>query len=368
MPDYRQVCCKAKRLNVKFSVIVPICGVEQYLNQCVESVLKQKFHDFELILVDDHSPDRCPEMCDAWAEKDQRIRVIHKEKNEGLGFARNTGMSIARGEYVTFLDSDDYISESHLLTCMQTLKTDTDILVFGIESVYENEHGKIVHRETAVPKESCAQTKEQKGMLFAQLSAARAFPFACNKVYRRQFLMEHRALFEKTRLIEDFLFNIELFEKAEKITAITDVLYYYRRPAHETLANAYDPEFFDLSKRKYALEAVFLEKSNVQTKENIALISQNYLKHIISSVIRNHSAASGLSWKQQIKRIDTMLSDPLTVSVMADYSPENWKYKIIRGMLCAGNSYLVMLCCLVIEFVQKKMLPLYRKLLKNETG
>ena len=350
---------------MKYSVIVPVYGVEQYLDQCVESVLAQSFRDFELILVDDRSPDRCPQMCDTWARKDERIRVIHKPENEGLGFARNTGIDAARGEFVTFLDSDDGIAAAHMNTCEQALEPDTDILVFGITSVYEAADGKTVHTETAAPERFCAQTGEQKGMLFAQLSGARAFPFACNKVYRREFLLEHRARFEKTKLIEDFLFNIMMFEKAEKITAIPDPLYFYRKPAHETLASAYAPDFFELSKRKYLLEAAFLDKCNALTEENVALIRLNYLKHIVSAVIRNHSAASGLSRKQQMEKTEAMLQDPLTVSVMKDYIPDGWKNKLLRHAVCSRNSGLVMLLCLGIAFLQKNMVSVYRRMLNR---
>lgn len=90
------------------SVIVPVYKVEKYLDRCVKSVLDQTFTDFELILVDDGSPDRCPALCDEWAAKDSRIRVIHK-KNGGLSDARNAGIDAARGEYLFFADSDDYL-------------------------------------------------------------------------------------------------------------------------------------------------------------------------------------------------------------------------------------------------------------------
>lgn len=350
---------------MKYSVIVPVYGVERYLNQCVKSVLAQSFRDFELILVDDRSPDRCPQMCDAWAEKDERIRVIHKPENEGLGFARNSGIAAARGEYITFLDSDDYVTADHLHTCDDALEPDTDILVFGIESVFEDNNGNTVHREIAAPAFFCARSGEEKGMLFAQLSRAKAFPFACNKMYRRQFLLDQQARFEKTRLIEDFLFNVMLFEKAEKITAIANVLYNYRKPAHETLASAYAPEFFELSKRKYILEDAFLKKCGAHSEDYTLLICQNYLKHVVSAVIRNHSVASGLSWKQQLEKTDVMLRDQLTLSVMERYTPRKLKYRLMRKVLDSQNSRLVMLLCLGVAFMQKRMLLIYRKLLNR---
>ena len=92
----------------KLSIIVPVYKVEQYINKCIDSILNQTFTDFELILVDDGSPDNCGKICDEYAQKDERVRVIHKE-NGGVSSARNLGIDEAKGEYVSFIDPDDWI-------------------------------------------------------------------------------------------------------------------------------------------------------------------------------------------------------------------------------------------------------------------
>ena len=92
----------------KISIIIPVYNVEKYLDRCIDSIINQSLKDIEIILVDDGSPDNCPQLCDEWAKKDSRIKVIHKE-NAGLGMARNTGMQHATGEYIAFIDSDDYV-------------------------------------------------------------------------------------------------------------------------------------------------------------------------------------------------------------------------------------------------------------------
>lgn len=113
----------------QISIIVPVYKVEQYLDRCIKSILDQTFKDFELILVDDGSPDRCPQMCDEWAEKDERIKVIHKE-NGGLSSARNRGLEIYKGSYVFFVDSDDWIEKEALNVLYQiAVNTKADIVV-----------------------------------------------------------------------------------------------------------------------------------------------------------------------------------------------------------------------------------------------
>ena len=103
MQKYSYLC------DVKLSVVIPVFRVEHTLQRCVESVLQQDLSDMEVILVDDGSPDHCPKLCDEWAEKDTRIKVIHQE-NKGLSGARNAGIDIAQGDYLTFVDSDDYLA------------------------------------------------------------------------------------------------------------------------------------------------------------------------------------------------------------------------------------------------------------------
>ena len=120
------------------SVIVPVYKVEPYLDRCVESIVNQTYENLEIILVDDGSPDICPAMCDAWVEKDSRIKVIHKE-NGGLSDARNAGMAVASGELMGFVDSDDWIApEMYRLLYENMVETDSDIAACGVEMVWED--------------------------------------------------------------------------------------------------------------------------------------------------------------------------------------------------------------------------------------
>ena len=102
---------------MKFSIVIPIYKVEKYLHECVDSVLNQTFTDFEIILVDDGSPDKCPQICDEYAKQHSNISVIH-QKNAGIACARNTGIAAAKGEYVICIDSDDYLVDADVLSCI----------------------------------------------------------------------------------------------------------------------------------------------------------------------------------------------------------------------------------------------------------
>lgn len=125
-----------------FSIIVPVYKVEEYLEQCVRSLTGQTFSDIEIILVDDGSPDRCGEMCDAYASRDQRIQVIHKE-NGGQADARNVGIEAATGEYIVFVDSDDYLSEDALEKLLPYAKRNCDIIV--MDGICEDGEKRVEH-------------------------------------------------------------------------------------------------------------------------------------------------------------------------------------------------------------------------------
>ena len=118
------------------SVVVPIYNVERYLDRCIESIVNQTYTNLEILLIDDGSPDHCPEMCDEWAKKDHRIRVIHK-KNAGQGMARNTGIENASGEYICFFDSDDYIDKCLIEKSYQVIcEEKADIVLYGCVNAY----------------------------------------------------------------------------------------------------------------------------------------------------------------------------------------------------------------------------------------
>ena len=333
-----------------FSVIMPVYGVEKYLSQAIDSVLCQTFSDFELILVDDKSPDNSPLICDEYEKKDSRVRVIHKPQNQGLGMARNTGLEYAAGEYVLFMDSDDTIHRDTLKIVSDNLKNKPQILVFGIKRFYQNKNGKTTRTKEYGCDfiEGC--TVNDSGKIFLKLNDAHLFPFAWNKVYKRELITDNNASFEKTKLIEDFLFNIFIFSKAEKITVIPNCLYNYRKPAHQTLVNTYCPEFYDLAKRKFNLEDEFLKTTGNDTFEARQAIICSHIKHIISVFIRNTSKQANLSVKKQKQLIRDILEDETTVSALNEFSPESTVFRIISFIF---RKKMINTCYLLIAIASK---------------
>lgn len=348
---------------MKYSIIVPVYGVERYLDQCVQSIFAQTWKDFELILVDDCSLDNSPSMCDEYARQDSRVRVIHHEVNRGLGMSRNTGMAAAKGEYLLFVDSDDYLSTETLHRCVDRLDSGADLVVFGLTNVYQDKQGVTTWTEELTVPTMTALQSEENAEAFIQLNRARIFPFAWNKIYRREFLECFGAAFEETKLIEDFLFNIQVFSRAKHIEIMDEALYFYRRPAHETLVSKYAPEFFDLCKRKYLLEKQFLHECGAAIPEYQQVILSSYIRHFISVLIRNRSVNAHLSHAQQIAQIRQMLSDPVTQEVLDAYDPEGMKMKVIVYTM---RHRMVRTCAMIglcADFAQTHLKTLFKKYL-----
>lgn len=199
----------------KISVIVPVYRVEQYLCKCIDSILEQSFCDFELILVDDGSPDNCPQMCDEYARKDARVKVIHK-KNGGLSSARNAALDIAQGEYITFVDSDDYIFEPMLQRVYETAIThDADI-------VSCNTYRSDVSESNLFYKEFSLQNKCES---IKEYVVYKMHCGPCSKLYKRYIFETIR--YPELSAYEDTYIWLDILNLTDKVAHIPDRLYFY---------------------------------------------------------------------------------------------------------------------------------------------
>ncbi|PLS30606.1 glycosyl transferase [Bifidobacterium margollesii] len=211
--------------NPLVSVIIPVYKVEKFLDECVTSVTGQTYRNLEILLVDDGSPDNCPAMCDAWAEKDERIRVIHKQ-NGGLSDARNVGLAQSTGEYVYFADSDDTVDPHLVEDCLKALSQyDADLVMFKFDTISENgrtllsdyKHNDFDDVRLLAPQEGIkAQVKSEiDGYFWAFLAPAATYK-------------DHDFSFPVGRKIEDMARICNVIGESTRIVRIPKVLYHYR--------------------------------------------------------------------------------------------------------------------------------------------
>lgn len=199
------------------SVIVPVFNTERYLERCVQSIVKQSYHNLEIILVDDGSPDTCPALCDLWATCDSRIRVIHEE-NKGLSAARNVGMRAATGEFITFVDSDDYLERDAYEAMMSLFwNTGCDIAVCGVMMFWEDEDR--AERFTG----SYSGVMSRENAVMAIVREDRLTSPVWNKIYRRELV--EGIEFQNVEHREDIFWSFQVVARAN-LVAVTDFIGY----------------------------------------------------------------------------------------------------------------------------------------------
>lgn len=240
-------------MTPKISIIVPIYNVEKYLDRCVNSLICQTLTEIEIILVDDSSPDNCPKMCDEYAKKDGRIKVIHKQ-NGGLGFARNSGMEKATGEYVAFVDSDDYV-ETDMFELMYNAAKSCDADFVRADNFRETADGKILNADYVSPLHEGQYDKQQlrDELLFPQLGMMPEESgdkyVSCSvwrNIYRKSIIDKYELKFvsERDLISEDIPFNLQFMMKCETAFVTNKKLYHYI-VNDKSLTQGYKADRFD---------------------------------------------------------------------------------------------------------------------------
>ena len=206
--------------NIAVSIIVPIYKIENYLHQCIDSILEQTFTDFELLLIDDGSPDGCPVICDEYAEKDKRIRVIHKQ-NGGVTSARNEGLYNAKGNWIIYVDGDDWIEPTYIEELYNTaIKNNADIAICGLRFAYEDGSFVIEHPTVWDDNKSASLNRY----------IASTWTTACGSIYKSS-LYRDKGIQNPISIsyCEDFHLMIRLCYLADKVVSIDRPLYNYRQ-------------------------------------------------------------------------------------------------------------------------------------------
>lgn len=345
--------------NPLISIIMPVYKVEKYLSTAIDSIISQAYKNFELILVDDCSPDKSGEICDEYAKKDSRIKVVHKQKNAGLGEARKTGTEYTSGDWLMFADSDDWLSLDALDTLYSKVSDDTDIAVFGFSMRYENYSGEAEYSDSRLPCGLAAEAEKDIGTAIVKFDDGGTFPYMCNKLYRANFLKNSGVRFNSIQSMEDFFFNIELFPLAKKIISIEKSLYNYRKPKHETLVTAYNPEFFELCKKRFFAEKDCIVKLGADTPENLQCIYGIYVKHMVTCFSRLYSKNTPLSVKEKKSKAKEYLCDETTESVLAECKPSSFKIKLFKSIFKTKSVYAAVFTGKTFDFIKTRCGKIY---------
>lgn len=226
-------------MNSKISIVVPIYGVEKYIDRCIKSLLAQTYKNYEIVLVDDESPDNCPRICDMYASRYNNIITVHK-KNGGLSDARNKGVEQANGTMITFVDGDDYVSPFYLEKMVSAIQDETtDIAVVSLKNVYEHDEIKIIdNKETK--KEELMPDKALEKVLYQEFHDVSA----CGMLVPIDVVKKFP--FPKNKLFEDLYTTYKYYQNVRKVIFIYEPLYYYLQREDSIMKKRDDSYIIDL--------------------------------------------------------------------------------------------------------------------------
>ncbi len=265
-------------MEQKVSIVVPVYNVEKYLKRCVDSLIGQSYPNIEILLVDDNSKDSSFSICKEYELKDSRIRVFHKE-NEGLGLTRNYGIERATGEFITFVDSDDYLTSDAIAVMMErAISTDADVVI--ATNYYKNEEQEVVIPErlysgSEIKKIIMVHMMGNKGNKLDAISYT-----AWGKLYKKELFAKNNLEFpsERKYIWEDLAFSVKAYPLCERVYILHKPVYYYCFN-EGSLTHTYKPNKLELVMELYSYMGLKIQKLNLPCEAQYRL-DTNFIGHI----------------------------------------------------------------------------------------
>ena len=281
--------------NIKFSVIVPTYGVGEYIGDALGCLMMQSYDNFEVIIVDDCSPDNSGDIARGFMNRDDRFFYIRHEKNMGVSAARNTGIQKATGDYILFLDPDDLYERNLLRVCAAALgRNPVDLLVYSFTEDYRNattgkiEYMKGITLELLDYDDDMMTTNDLVTIhkLAMQMEEITMLGYPWNKCYKRSVILNNGLEFQQIKHVEDILFNCDFLDHTESMTILNDVLYHYRNQGQMRLTGGAIDDYFEL--QKIRVKRIFDQQQEWKTCdfEALGILAKEYFRSFQSAMVR----------------------------------------------------------------------------------
>lgn len=312
------------------TVVVPVYKTEHYLDECIESIVGQTLSNIEIILVDDGSPDRCPKICDCWADKDPRIRVVHKE-NQGLGFARNNGIELARGRYIAFVDSDDNIERETYATAIDMLEShNADLVRFSFNRFIDDvTRGSESYAAQPEMFDSDEEIRKLALCLFDAPCGLERFGIggsACTAIYKLDLIRRYQIRFisERKLISEDYIFNFNYYRHCSRIVRLNRTYYHYRINPDSLTRNFNGGVMHRVENYCRYVEGMLTDAG---FNEEAAVFAAGYYVSTFRCFLHQAFLSSNLSKKEQRQWFLERTSDSFFQRVCQIYSFNNLPFK-----------------------------------------
>lgn len=325
------------------SIIIPVYNVELYISKCIESVLNQTYKSFEVIIVDDGSPDNSIKIAQKYADIDKRIRIITKE-NGGLSDARNVGINQAKGKYIYFLDSDDYIEDNLLEKVVNYAEqNNSDVIIFGYFVDYVDDKGLVKYTNNVFLDSIESEVKYEDSFTIDNNLLA-MLGYAWNKFYKREYLINNNIKFEKgVSLIEDILFNELALTKSKNIFILKDQLYHYIHRDRSTLSTTFYKDSYKLQVKSIKARENILKHWNIKDEIIQNIISKQQTEAIRFCCSNMFYYKNNLTLIEKYKYIKFMLDDENTKTRIQQFMPISIEEKIMKIIIKRKVSIIIIL-------------------------
>lgn len=346
-----------------FSIVMPVYNTVKYLRVAVEAVRAQTFADWQLILVDDGSTDGSGELCDALAQEDARIQVLH-QANAGASAARNVGMDAATGEYLLFLDSDDEV-ETDLLAHVQGAPR-ADVVVWGLFDEYLDAQEQCFKQVAHVPAAGYCETVQAVRGALIDLERDTLLGYIWNKCYRLDQVRQSGVRFENRLITEDIFFNLRLCGAWESMVLLPKAaLHYHHRSAHASITSRFVPDYFEQSRERVEEILSLYDGWNMTDDHVLAVLGSIYARYTFSAIERLLDPRANADAKVRrafLKERFNEQSDPLFARVIDHAAPNGLISRVMAAALKTRNATLCLLIGGCIRFARVKLPGLFTRL------
>lgn len=346
--------------NPSISIIMPVYKVENYVGRAIESILSQTFSDFEFIMVNDGSPDNCGQICDAYAEKDRRLHVIHKE-NGGAPSARNMAIPMAKGKYFYFMDADDWC-EPTMLEDMFTLaeKHQAQLVISGyyIDTYYndtdfitQNQH----YKDIVYPNQHAFRTDAH------QLFDLNLLYTPWNKLYRADYILDHNILFPAT-FWDDFPFNLMVIRDIANVVVTAKQYYHFIRARAESETAKYNPNMYQKREEEHKWMLELYEYWGINSFESREMIARRYVERVVGCIENITNPRCRLSKAKKLSEIKKIIENPQVKEMIAVCQPHSIMMRVLLLPVRTKNAIAAYQMSRFVSYVKRKNVRLFATL------
>lgn len=346
--------------NFKFSIIIPIYNCEKFLDRCISSILKQKNVLLELILVDDGSTDNSGAICDNYSNNDKRVMVIHK-KNEGVSKARNTGLEYVTGNYIVFLDSDDYLEDNYFDFIVKSLsKEKYDLLNFAFFSDVETDELKLKSSDIITYKDTFYTSKNEIKNDLVNLMDNSMLYNIWNKVYLTSIIKDNNIIFPDYNWGEDVEFNRCYLNKINTMANYKNPFYHYIREREGAATKKYKSNLFEIRKKEFDEFNAYFELWQIKKEDYYEFSCRRYIERVLGCI--ENIYCSEMNFMQRYREIKKINNDLKTREAIKHIKPKSKKVKIMIIPIRFKLNILTMFMGRTFNILKNKFPSLFNKL------